>query len=202
MKPTAFTHDAALRIRRTVRRMEGLPVDNGQGETGGLLIPRYEIQRYVFFNSLIPGTGPTHSQAYRVWWDRDAGDFQYDDSDTIDVYDLSGRLRVPAFDADTWKRWIGRATQLYDNGYWEILDQPQYGRIVGQATADVDPGDATFTIDHVRAIVGVSPVTDDTDTVTVQNSFGDSIDEDDEGVAEYDPTQPEWRSDGWPCGTH
>lgn len=70
--------------------------------------------------------------------------------------------------------------------------------VKGLATSAVN-GDATFTIDNVYAISGLQPVANTSATLTIQNTYGDSLDNNGHVTAYWDEHDNEWMCDNIEC---
>ena len=186
-------------IRRCNREFVG--EDFFEDETGALVLSSpsqaVEYRRFEMTEALTLGGSATVEQ---VFWDDPDYDTEPDGDDPVefDVYDFHNKFSKPETTSGADGA-MGIARKWSDSTRWEIVSMDVPSILKATTKGAVLATDATFTVDNATRVQGYSHVLNSSEEITVNNTFGDAIDDDAVVTIYWNETTGEWDCDNITC---
>lgn len=175
---------AFKRIVAATKRVEATPFASGESSRPSISsVYIAKLRRFTCKTCLSPiasaETPTSEATAHPVYWDSDDSEYKVaiEEDYEFKVIDPSGERYCPAYDEDKWQWFIGWCCAAPDTDGWEIVSVPQWQLCKAQTAGAVANSDTSYTVDHVKPLFGTRATLSDSDTLTVQNTFGDEIDD-------------------------
>jgi len=185
-------------IRRCNREFVG--EDFFEDESGAIVFSNpsqpAQFRRFEMTAALSLGNS---AEALLLVWDSDAEEYTEDADETeFTIHDFQKKFSKPATTVGA-EGAFGTARKWPDSGRWEIVSMDVPSILKATTKGAVLATDATFTVDNVTRVQGYSHVLDSSEEITVNNTFGDALDDDAVVTIYWNETTNEFDCDNITC---